>query len=128
MLHLLFPCYSFQQQGPKGKFKIPPLEIAASQWTEPLTIDLEDCKDLMRFEMAFTRLLQIQQRPDKFDEEYYFKGADGILKYKPPSEPKSAKSATDVRAKFVAAKRFKYVPPKQQTEKPDDDEYEMEKE
>ena len=75
--------------------------------------------------MAFTRLLQIQQRPDLFDEEYYYKGPDGILKFVKPEPTKASKSAADVRAKFMGAKRFKFVPPAvpDKEEKKEDYEY-----
>lgn len=99
-----------QQQGQRGKLKIPDLELTGSKWSEPITIDLQDCMDLMRFEMAFTRLLQIQQRSDMFDDKYYFNGPDGIHKYIKPTEKKT-KNAADVRAKLMAAKRFKFAPP-----------------
>lgn len=72
---------------------MPPLEIAASQWNQPMTLNLDDCKDLMRFEMAFTRLLQIKQRPDIYEPDYYFRTADGILKppKNSPPPPKAQK-------------------------------------
>lgn len=69
---------SLQNQGDRPRFKIAALEIAASFWNEPITITLEDCRDLMRFEMAFTRLLQIKQRPDLFGQDYYKEIRDGI--------------------------------------------------
>lgn len=92
---------------------MPPLEIAASQWNEPLTLDLDSCKDLMRFEMAFTRLLQIKQRPDIYEPGYYFKTADGILKNPKnsppppkagkPGQPQAVNTEEHIRAKLAAA-------------------------
>lgn len=91
---------------------MPPLEIAASQWNQALTVTLSDCKDLMRFEMAFTRLLQIKQRPDLYDDEYYFRTADGILKSPKNSPPppaaakqpqKIAIGGDNLREKLMAA-------------------------
>jgi len=72
--------------GDKIAKRIEPLSIASSYWNPAITINLDDCGDLMRFEMAFTRLLQIQQRPDKFSPGYYYNGPDGIRKYVPPKK------------------------------------------
>lgn len=75
--------------------------------------------DLMRFEMAFTRLLQIQQRPDLFDDEYYFKGPDGVFKFVKKDPTKSPKkTAAQLRAKYMAAKRSKLVPPNKEKDEP----------
>lgn len=101
------------------RITIPKLEIAGSPWNAPFSIELEDCKNLMRFEMAYTRLLQINQRPDLFDDSYYFKGNDGIRKPIKPaakSSPQKVKSnlgrsAAEARVKYASAKRFKYIPP-----------------
>ncbi|KAF6033863.1 GAL3ST1 [Bugula neritina] len=77
---------------------IPKLEIAGSPWSAPFSIELEDCKNLMRNEQAYTRLLQINQRPDLFKESYYFIGNDGIRAIKPAvkSAPKKSHEKTRV--------------------------------
>lgn len=67
------------------------MRIPASKYIRTsITLDYDYCKDLVRLEIAYTRLLQIKQRPDLYTEEYYEERNDGI---RPPvkEEPKKAK-------------------------------------
>lgn len=72
--------------------------IAKSRWLPaPIKLYYDYCKDLVRMEIAYTRLLQIKQRPDLYTEEYYRQKNDGIsyLPAKPvgfPPKPVPAKN------------------------------------
>lgn len=49
----------------------PLIMVEATQWNNAFMVDGEYCANLLREERPFTRLLQVKQRPDKYNKEYY---------------------------------------------------------
>lgn len=55
------------------------LVVPETPWNTELTINISFCKNYLRKERPFTRLLQSKQRPDLFDKAYYEEIEDSKL-------------------------------------------------